>query len=154
MDRAATPSTTDAASITITREQIERWTRRTLTDDEIARLLAAIPNSSIPEAIADIVTQFEHDPQPDPYHWNGHTNDIGDWCEWSYKPAPNDAGDDEHRCPSGCQASTPEPDDPPNFTDCQFCGAPGGYPYCTGTYGGRLSCAEVVERDNAAAAGR
>ncbi|GAA1626704.1 DUF6197 family protein [Actinoplanes couchii] len=31
-----------------------------------------------------------------------------------------------------------------NLTDCQLCGAPGGYPYCEGNYGGRVCCADVA----------
>ena len=42
-------------TVIITREQIECWAGRTLTDDEISRLDDCIPNSSIPDAIADIV---------------------------------------------------------------------------------------------------
>jgi len=41
--------------ITITREQVEAWAGRALTDEEIADLDVAIPNSSIPEAIGEIV---------------------------------------------------------------------------------------------------
>ncbi|WP_198170844.1 hypothetical protein, partial [Actinoplanes awajinensis] len=37
--------------------------------------------------------------------------------------------------------------DPDTFTDCQVCGAPGGYPYCTGSFSGQPSCADVVRPD-------
>ncbi len=40
--------------ILITREQLEDWARRPLTDDDVASLDDAIPMSSIPEAIGDI----------------------------------------------------------------------------------------------------
>jgi hypothetical protein len=42
-------------SVVITREQIECWAGRALTDDEITRLDDCLPNSSIPDAIGDIV---------------------------------------------------------------------------------------------------
>lgn len=32
-------------------------------------------------------------------------------------------------------------------TDCGLCGAPGGAPFCTGTIGGRISCADVARTD-------
>lgn len=40
--------------ITLTRHQLEAWAGRTLTDDEVGRLDDAIPNSSIPDAVAEI----------------------------------------------------------------------------------------------------
>jgi hypothetical protein len=41
-----------------------------------------------------------------------------------------------------------------NFVDCQFCGAPGGYPYCQGSFNGQMSCADVVAADDAELAAR
>lgn len=41
-------------TITITREQLEAWAGRDLTDEEVADLDNAIPNSSIPEAVGEI----------------------------------------------------------------------------------------------------
>jgi hypothetical protein len=58
--------------ITLTREQLERWSGRTLTDADLERLEDCIPNSSIPEAIdcicdgAGIGT-----PDDDPYDLEG-----------------------------------------------------------------------------------
>ncbi|MGW4720856.1 hypothetical protein [Nocardia sp. NPDC004260] len=43
----------------ITREQAESWAGRALSDDEMDRLDDAIPNSSIPEAIATIIDSFQ-----------------------------------------------------------------------------------------------
>jgi hypothetical protein len=40
--------------LTLTREQLEAWVGRTLTDDQVDEIDEAIPNSSIPEAIATI----------------------------------------------------------------------------------------------------
>jgi hypothetical protein len=58
----------------------------------------------------------------------------------------------------GEQAASADSDDGDldgaNFTDCLFCGAPGGYPYCQGSSGGRTSCAEVVAADDAELAAR
>lgn len=34
-----------------------------------------------------------------------------------------------------------------SLSDCLLCGAPGGYPHCTGTFGGRISCADVAAAD-------
>lgn len=60
------------AGIFLTREQLERWSGRTLTLEDLERLDECIPNSSIPEAIdcicdgADIGTpddEFEADPE-------------------------------------------------------------------------------------------
>ncbi|MEU7905863.1 hypothetical protein [Actinoplanes sp. NPDC049118] len=42
-------------TVEITREQVECWAERALTDDEVSRLDDCIPNSSIPDAVADIV---------------------------------------------------------------------------------------------------
>lgn len=47
--------------IVLTREQLEAWAGRTLTDDQIERLDNAIPNSSIPEAIAEIMSAIVSD---------------------------------------------------------------------------------------------
>lgn len=44
-----------AESITISREQAEYWAQRKLTDDEFEQLGEAIPNSSVPDAVATIV---------------------------------------------------------------------------------------------------
>ncbi len=41
-----------------------------------------------------------------------------------------------------------------NIVDCQFCGAPGGYPYCQGSFNGQMSCADVVAADDAELAAR
>ncbi|UGT58855.1 hypothetical protein [Nocardia asteroides] len=46
----------------ITLDQIVRWGGTALTEDEIDRLVAAIPKSSIPDAIADIVAAITADP--------------------------------------------------------------------------------------------
>lgn len=43
-----------ALGITLTREQLEAWAGRELTDEEVEALDTAIPESSIPEAIATI----------------------------------------------------------------------------------------------------
>lgn len=45
----------------ITLDQIVRWGGTALTEDEIDRLVAAIPKSSIPDAIADIVAAITAD---------------------------------------------------------------------------------------------
>ena len=51
-----TPVTGDGRpTVIITPEQIECWAGRPLTDDEVSRLDDCIPNSSIPDAVADIV---------------------------------------------------------------------------------------------------
>ena len=44
----------DAHTVTITREQLQDWAGRVLTDDEVDILDTCIPNSSIPEAVATI----------------------------------------------------------------------------------------------------
>lgn len=38
----------------VTREQLEQWVGRTLTDRDVRRIIKAIPNSTVPEAIASI----------------------------------------------------------------------------------------------------
>jgi hypothetical protein len=43
----------------ITREQLESWAGRPLTEDDLDRLDDAIPNSSIPEAIGEIVAGMD-----------------------------------------------------------------------------------------------
>ncbi|WP_188187015.1 hypothetical protein [Nonomuraea sp. SYSU D8015] len=52
---------TPRPGITLTRDQIEAWAGRSLTNDEIATLDNAIPLSSIPEAINQIVGGMEDD---------------------------------------------------------------------------------------------
>jgi hypothetical protein len=47
-------------------------------------------------------------PDAGQYRWNGHTNELGDWCPWSNTAAPDPA---EQRRPAGCPSSTPEPDE-------------------------------------------
>lgn len=51
--------------ITITRDQLEAWAGRSLTDDEVYRIGKCIPNSSIPEAIDLIAGQFGNDGEDD-----------------------------------------------------------------------------------------
>lgn len=48
--------------IVLTREQIESWAGRSLTDDEMERLDECIPHSSIPDAIDTIVDSFADAP--------------------------------------------------------------------------------------------
>lgn len=43
-----------AVGITLTREQLEAWAGRELDDEEVVALELAIPNSSIPDAVATI----------------------------------------------------------------------------------------------------
>lgn len=50
----------DRPGITLTREQLESWACRTLTDEEVEALEESIPNSSIPDAIATI-TERHHE---------------------------------------------------------------------------------------------
>lgn len=45
--------------LTITREQLEQWAGRALSDTEIDRLDECVPNSSIPEAIGEICVSFD-----------------------------------------------------------------------------------------------
>jgi hypothetical protein len=47
-----------APTVEITRDQLECWAGRELSDEEVARLDECIPNSSIPEAIGAIVDGF------------------------------------------------------------------------------------------------
>jgi hypothetical protein len=102
-------------TVTITREQVECWAGRPLSDDEIARLDECIPLSSIPDAVAGIVSSFEPDEDDEAadeqYRWTEHSNDIGDWCPWSGGPTTADPSDDDHRCPARCAASSIEPVD-------------------------------------------
>ena len=44
-----------ALGITLTRDQLEAWAGRALTDEEVEDLDRDIPNSSVPEAISTIV---------------------------------------------------------------------------------------------------
>lgn len=60
--------------VTITREQLEAWADRALTDDEVDQLDDALPHSSIPEAIGVIADSLGRDqptpPSPgDPERW-------------------------------------------------------------------------------------
>ncbi len=45
-------------TVDITREQLESWARRPLTDHEVSRLDDCIPDSTIPDAVADITSTF------------------------------------------------------------------------------------------------
>lgn len=44
-------------TVEITRQQLEEWAGRRLTDEQVERLDGCIPNSSIPEAIGVIVAE-------------------------------------------------------------------------------------------------
>jgi hypothetical protein len=46
-------------SITLTRSQLEEWAGRPLSGDDLDRLASAIVNSSIPDAINEIVAGFD-----------------------------------------------------------------------------------------------
>lgn len=48
-----------ALGVTLTRDQLESWAGRELTDEEVEALDTAIPESSIPEAVATIVGSME-----------------------------------------------------------------------------------------------
>lgn len=50
-----------ALGITLTRDQLESWAGRALTDEEVVALDTAIPNSGIPESIATIVDSLSSD---------------------------------------------------------------------------------------------
>ncbi|GAA2471170.1 hypothetical protein [Winogradskya humida] len=120
----------------------------------MAHLNAAIADSSIPDAIAQFGADVRHENEPSRYRINSHTNDAGDWCRSLYTVIAETASNNDGRCPAGCANGAIEADDrdddPPNLTDCQLCGAPGGYPYCASTFGGRMSCVEAVTFDEAA----
>jgi hypothetical protein len=49
--------------ITLTREQIEYWAQRYLTDEQVKTLQEAIPHSSVPDAIAIIVENLPEEDQ-------------------------------------------------------------------------------------------
>jgi hypothetical protein len=55
----------DSVTISITREQLEAWAGEPLTDEQVTRIDACIPQSSIPDAIAAIAAQFPSDPDAD-----------------------------------------------------------------------------------------
>ena len=48
----------EGPGITLTRGQLNAWAGRTLTDRQVDELEDAIPNSSIPEAIAVMSSHF------------------------------------------------------------------------------------------------
>lgn len=48
-----------ALGITLTRDQLESWAGRALSDEEVEVLDGAIPNSSIPDSICIIVESME-----------------------------------------------------------------------------------------------
>lgn len=48
-----------AVGITLTRDQLESWAGRELTDDEVETLDTVLPESSIPEAIGEIVRGWD-----------------------------------------------------------------------------------------------
>lgn len=72
----------DRPGITLTRDQLECWAGVSLTDEQVEELGECIPNSSIPEAIATIVSdalgitdftdetwlKFDADDDEDPSH--------------------------------------------------------------------------------------
>ena len=43
--------------ISLSRDQLEAWARRPLSDDEVAAIDESIPNSSIPDAIDTIANE-------------------------------------------------------------------------------------------------
>jgi hypothetical protein len=48
-------------SVTITRQQLEQWAGRPLTDNEVGQVQEALPNASVPEAIATIIDYLNGD---------------------------------------------------------------------------------------------
>jgi restriction endonuclease S subunit len=56
---------TDRRGITLIREQLEAWACQSLTDEQVEQLEDAIPNSSIPEAIATIIDSFDQEEEKD-----------------------------------------------------------------------------------------
>ena len=48
-----------ALGITLTRDQLESWAGRALSDEEVETLDIAIPESSIPQAVAEIVSGWD-----------------------------------------------------------------------------------------------
>lgn len=52
LDDAAPPT------VGISRDQLECWADGPLTDDQVARIDACIPQSSVPDAVAEIAAQF------------------------------------------------------------------------------------------------
>lgn len=46
--------------ILITRDQIETWAGRSLSDDELDRLDEALPHSTLPDTVGLIVDGFEY----------------------------------------------------------------------------------------------
>lgn len=99
----------------ITREQLECWAGRSLTDDDLERLGNAIPHSCIPETIDVLANEAIVR-----FCWNDHSNDLGDWCPHSAEPAPEPVPVEpstgthtgtpgDRRCPAGCRSSWAEP---------------------------------------------
>lgn len=88
-------------NIVLDRVQLEAWAGRPLTDADVRRLEAAIPNSSIPEAIAVIVSAILPEP------WCNHdavavTNGVCE-CgvrvgEYDHAPIPDDMPEPGDRC--------------------------------------------------------
>jgi hypothetical protein len=56
---SAVPDEDERPGVTLTRDQLEAWAGMSLTDEQVAQLDEAIPNSSIPEAIAVIADSIE-----------------------------------------------------------------------------------------------
>lgn len=48
-------------TVEITREQLEAWAGRALTDEQVARLDRCLPDSSIPEAVGTIAASMGDD---------------------------------------------------------------------------------------------
>lgn len=70
--------------ITITDTQLEQWAGRVLTPEEIDRLAAAIPYSSIPDAIGTIVAEFDDETGDDDLR--PHARDKEDPDQWDTTP--------------------------------------------------------------------
>lgn len=65
-------------TVEITREQLNCWAGRDLTDDEVDRLDDAIPHSSIPDAISVIADSIQLDDPPEPPDMSGPGNPTGE----------------------------------------------------------------------------
>jgi hypothetical protein len=53
------PEFDDDIAVSFTRDQVNEWAGRRLTDDELARLEEALPNSTFPETVGLIVGSME-----------------------------------------------------------------------------------------------
>lgn len=90
MQTSQSTTNTERPGITLTRDQLEAWAGKALTDDQVESLEESIQFSSIPEAIALIAEQFPYNEEEEE---KGQCQDCGEPAAYRLAHVALDGGD-------------------------------------------------------------